>query len=135
MLFALSGAAQAQRAAPAACRAVHTGNFRVPADEKVPKESFVERGPDYQIETAEEGKLKLLYSVKWTDDCTYELRFVKTLQGKRKYELPPDAVLTVHILEVTDTNYKASVTASFSEMEMELTMDILPAKPTAGRRP
>ncbi|MCB2406971.1 hypothetical protein [Hymenobacter lucidus] len=130
-LLAFGGAAQAQQASPAACRTVRTGHFRVPSDDKVSQDSFVERGPDSQIETAEAGKLKLLYSVKWLDDCTYELRFVKTLKGSREYELPPDAVLTVHILEVTDKAYTSSVTSSFSDMKLDLKMDILPGKPIA----
>lgn len=129
-MLALGGAAQAQQAPPAACRTVRTGHFRVPADDKVSEESFVERGPDSQIETAEGGKLRLLYAVRWVDDCTYELRFVKTLQGRRDYELPPEAVLTVHILEVTDKAYTSVVTSSFSDMELDLTMEILAGKPT-----
>ena len=133
MLLTLAGAAHAQQATPSACRAIRSGHFRVPADDKVPSDSYVERQDDYQVETAEGGKIKLLYSVKWTDDCTYELRFVKTLKGNHKYELPPDAVLKVRILEVTDKAYQASVTSSFSPMQMDLTMEILPTAPANAK--
>ncbi len=96
------------------CVKFKTGKFVL--KDPVAGTSYISRNDHFQIETAEGGKKTIKLKIKWLDDCTYVL----TPTGKSNDlppGFPPDAILTVHIIQTTGNTYTIRATLNFAEGE------------------
>jgi hypothetical protein len=85
------------------CKKFHTGTFYVKGQPDV----TIVRDEKFQTETGTDGKYAKM-SVTWTDDCTYELRLVKTNDKANKKAWKKQGMLTVTITECNENSYKFS---------------------------
>lgn len=116
ILFFMIAAANAQ-----SCLSVHTGNFKISNSET--GVTVIARNEKYQIEENLKLNFKIIFSITWTDDCTYELRPVRLIGGDSSLFIK-DAVVTTKITKVKSHGYQAICTTNFSSFKETLIVEM-----------
>jgi hypothetical protein len=117
ILFFVSALVKAQ-----SCLSVHTGNFKI-SDSKTGV-TIIARNEKYQIEENVTQNFKIMFSITWTDDCTYELRPVKCIAGSTSSFLK-GTVVTAKIIQVKSHGYQAVCTTNFSDYKETLIVEMI----------
>lgn len=86
------------------CKSVQLGKFKI-HNEKTGV-TFISRTDNYQIEENKTLDIKMMFTIVWIDDCTYELRPYKLLSGNPRFFIK-DIIITTVITEVKKHGYKA----------------------------
>jgi len=94
------------------CKPVHQGKFKI-SDNKSGV-TVITRNENFQIEENKTLKIKMAFSITWIDDCTYELRPHKVLEGDPSYFIK-DMVITTVIKQVKKYGYQAVCTNNLYE--------------------
>jgi hypothetical protein len=118
MLFAFTSAAQRP-----SCGQVQTGRFKMYTKET--GTTYITRTTDKQTEKNDDIGFEVVFSVKWTDDCTCELRPEKLIKGDPSLMGDGTHVLKMIIKEVTADNYTAEISANFAPVVMNFKIDII----------
>ena len=61
----------------------------------------------------------------WVDECTYELRNKEFIKGPEYLKGPEGGVLRVEILEVKERSMLVSTTSNFSDLKVEVEIEIV----------
>ena len=104
------------------CQPFHTGNFKVTTKET--GTTLIHRENGMQVEENEEMGAKMIFSVDWIDECTYELRPTQVIKGD-KAMLNKNFVITVHITDIKSHSYVAESTGNFFEGIMRLKIEAI----------
>lgn len=108
VLFLLcAGSVFAQTPDASDCKQFHTGTFYV----KNMPNIVITRDAQFQTETDPSTGKYVKLSVTWLDDCTYQLRLVKTNDRKQKKDYKKIGVLTVTITSADENSYHFSATS------------------------
>src|ERR1041385_5034611 len=91
----------AQAPSSSDCKEFHTGTFYV---KDMPNVVIV-RDAQFQTETTPATGKYMKMSITWLDDCTYQLRMVKTNDRQLKKDYKKIGVLTVKITSVDENSY------------------------------
>lgn len=83
------------------CKNFKTGRFKIVADGST---VYIDRTKETQTETVDDGT-KLLLKIKWIDDCTYTLQFVKYFSNPNNMPLDTEMILTVKITNTSKDSY------------------------------
>lgn len=86
------------------CQSVHQGKFKIRSENS--SVTMIARNENYQIEENKTLKIKMAFSITWIDDCTYELRPYKMIEGDPSYFIK-DLVITTAITQVKKYGYQA----------------------------
>jgi hypothetical protein len=105
------------------CKSLHSGRFKVFS--KQSGTTYIERSATEQIETNEDLGYKLILSIKWIDECTYELRPKKLIKGDPSVMGDGKSFMTTHIKNITSKAYTAETSASFSPAIMDFVVEII----------
>ncbi len=112
ILVSLSFSINAQTAA---CKKFRYGTFRMITEGK---SVIVKRYGNMQEETVEGANFpKMVFTVKWLNDCSYEL--TPTATTRKSYpEMPKIATMTATILKTTANSYLCSSVFSFDKTKV-----------------
>jgi hypothetical protein len=97
----------AQAPASSDCKQFHTGTYYV----KNMPNIVITRDAQFQTETNPETGKSVKMSITWLDDCTYQLRFVKSNDRQQKKDYKKIGVLTVRITSVDENSYHFAATS------------------------
>lgn len=106
-LFIASSHLFSQEPTASECKQFRTGTFYVKSMPNV----VITRDENFQVETDPVSGKYVKMSVKWTSDCTYELRLVKTNKREDKKMWKKMKVLVVTITATDEKSYKFSATS------------------------
>lgn len=98
------------------CASVEDGHFLVVAETG---NTEIHRKGSKQYEYGRSSGLKLVFKVKWLDECTYELKLKKVVENPKKLPIPTDMVVTSTIVEVTNDYYKVETTSNLFDEVLE----------------
>lgn len=82
--------------------------------------TIIERTKNTQTETNKTMNLKTSYDLVWINDCRYELRNRKVLEGTSKFVMQPTDVITVEIIKIEGTKLLVKITSNFSDKIAEV---------------
>ena len=99
------------------CYKFKTGKFEIHSTRHGTTEIVRKRSK--QVEYSEAAQLKLVYKVKWLDDCTYTLVLKKILQNPHDILLSKEVVLTVKIVQTKENSYWHKTTSNLSDYVLE----------------
>jgi hypothetical protein len=85
------------------CQKFRDGHFVL--EDQANGNTYITRKGKSQIELQDYTKLKMEFTVKWLDDCTYSLKVKKVIENPRNLKIPTDLVVLVKILETTEKTY------------------------------
>lgn len=94
---------------PFDCGKFREGKFRI-ADANAGGITIIERKGNYQTESNEGLKIIIRLTVKWLDNCSYELKFDKILRNDNKIDIPR-ITMQVKITETSDDGYVQETTS------------------------
>ncbi len=100
------------------CKKMQVGKFELTS--KTSGTTIIERTKNTQTETNETMNLKTSYDLVWINECRYELRNRKVLEGTSKFVMQPTDVITVEIIKIEDTKLLVKVTSNFSDKVAEV---------------
>lgn len=106
-----------------ACKSLHIGSFKVFTKES--GTTYIKRTPTQQFETNDDLGYKIIFSIKWIDQCTYELRPQKLLKGNPLIMGNGKDYVRTRIKDITSTGYTAETSSSFSEAIVDFTVEIV----------
>lgn len=86
------------------CKSVQQGKFKIRDNNS--SITVITRNENYQIEENKTLKIKMAFDINWIDDCTYELRPYKMLEGDPSYFVK-EMVITTVIKQVKKYGYEA----------------------------
>lgn len=72
--------------------------------------------------------LKLVYQVRWVDECTYQLYDRKVTHGQADATMAPADTLTVHITDTWQYGYAYSCTSTSGDQEVIGTVEMVMPK-------
>jgi len=103
------------------CNSIKNGEFEIFHSDVngIMTTTSIERNDSTQIETNYQSGVKLKFSVKWLDECTYQLFWVETISDKYELQYPEDMILTVEILDITDEYYLQKSSSNLYDEEFE----------------
>ena len=101
------------------CSKFKDGKFKIIDNEIT---SIIERTGTKQIEYAEEGKVKFELKVKWLNECSYTLEFVKFLENPNNIQFPKGMILTTEIIETKENSYIQKSSSNLFDMVLESEM-------------
>jgi hypothetical protein len=99
------------------CQEFKTGTYTI-KDRKFDKVYTINRKEGLQTESDNEGTV-CQFTVNWVNDCTYELRFDKTISSKEPVTYPEGFVITTKITKKTRNGYKFETSSNLSPMIMK----------------
>jgi len=100
------------------CMEVHLGKFSY-SDEQFGTTN-IERTKRLQIEENTTLGYKIIFRVKWLDDCTYQGKLKKVVKGDMKGIMKKGDTLTTHITNVNAKSYTSVTTSNFSDLELKV---------------
>ena len=106
----LAGCFMAAAAQPFDCSKFREGRYRI-ADANAGGITIIERKGNYQTESNEGLKLIIGLTLRWIDNCSYELKFDKILRNDNKIDIPKMTML-VKITETRENGYTQETTSS-----------------------
>ncbi len=119
LLFACQG--KAQKADN--CKQVQIGNFELTAE--ISGTTYISRTAKHQVERNPQHGYEAKFEVVWVDEGTYELRNKELIKGPEQLKGPEGGVLRVEILEVKENTILVSTTSNFSDLKVEVEMEIV----------
>jgi hypothetical protein len=105
------------------CKSLHHGVSKLIS--KTSGITIITRTKDIQIEENEGLGFKIIYSVIWVDDCTFELRPLELVKGEKKYFGETSDIITVKIIERKRNSYLVRTTVNYTDMVLEREILIL----------
>lgn len=102
------------------CSKYKNGKFKIVTHNVIT--SIIERTETKQIESSGDGKTIFELKVKWLNECTYSLEFVKFLENPNNIEFPKGLVLTVEIIETKNNSYIQKSSSNLFDMVLESEM-------------
>jgi hypothetical protein len=105
------------------CKSLHTGTFKVYT--KASGTTLIKRSSKIQIEKNDDLGIEMIFSVRWVNSCTYELRPLKIISGNPNLLGNGKRVLTTKIKDITNSSYVAETSANFIPDVIELKVEIL----------
>lgn len=105
------------------CKSLQTGLFKISSEEL--GTTFIKRTKKEQLEKNDYLGYEVIFSIKWIDDCTYELRPKKLIKGDPAIMGDGTAYVKTKIKEIKETTYVAETTASFNEGKIDFTVEIV----------
>lgn len=105
------------------CESLHTGSFKVFTKES--GTTIIERTEKEQLEKNDDLGYEVIFSIKWIDNCTYELRPKKLIKGDSSIMGDGTFFVKTKIKEITDTGYAAETTASFGDGKVDFLVEII----------
>lgn len=105
------------------CKSLHTGLFKVTTQDA--GTTYIKRTKTEQHEKNSDLGYEIIFSVKWIDDCTYELRPKKLIKGDPSIMGDGTNVVKTKIKDIADKSYVAETTANFSAVKMDFTVEIV----------
>ena len=104
------------------CNTLHVGKFKLKSETG---STFITRSAKKQVEENADIGVVAIYNVKWINECTYELRLEKIIQGDSTIVGKKTDVITVHIKKITSSSYTVVTTSNFTNKELEREIEIL----------
>ncbi|UUC44163.1 hypothetical protein [Flavobacterium cerinum] len=96
------------------CKKFHVGKFRHVSD--VSGTTQIVRTKNTQTEVNEKLKVKVVYDIRWIDDCTYEISNRRIISEKNKTDKDEmNFILNVKILRSEGNKVFVSYTSNFSD--------------------
>lgn len=89
------------------CKNFKTGKFKITANGST---VTIDRTKETQTETVDDGT-KIILKIKWIDDCTYTLQFVKYASNPNNLPLDTEMILTVKITSTSKESYFQETTS------------------------
>jgi virulence-associated protein VapD len=89
------------------CKNFKTGKFKITANGST---VYIDRTKETQIETVDDGT-RIILKIKWIDDCTYTLQFVKYASNPNNMPLDTEMILTVKITSISKESYFQETTS------------------------
>jgi len=105
------------------CQSVHEGTFRIV--DSLSGTTILKRTKDLQIEENAEMGIKMIFDIKWINDCTYELRPKEVVKGDPAMMGKKGDAMTVTITEIKAHSYVSVTTANFADFVMKKEIEIL----------
>ena len=104
------------------CISLHKGKFKI-SDSKSGV-TIITRDEKHQIEENQSLNIKIIFSINWIDNCTYELRPQKIIEGGSSY-LREGAVITTVITKIKSHGYKAICSTNLSSVKETFIVEII----------
>ena len=104
------------------CKSLRTGRFKLIFLNGI---TIIERRLDEQTETDIKRDIKVVYKIRWVNDCIYQLFNSKVYKGGQIYKMKENDTMTVSIVEVNKKNYTVVTTSNFSDLKDEENLQIL----------
>lgn len=89
------------------CKNFRTGKFKITANGST---VIIDRTKETQTETVDDGT-KIILKIKWIDDCTYTLQFVRYASNPNNMPLDTEMILTVKITSTSKESYFQETTS------------------------
>ena len=105
------------------CKLIHEGTFRLV--DSLAGTTIIKRTKDFQIEENSNMGVKMIFDIKWIDDCTYELRPKEVVKGDPALMGKKGDFMTTHVKEIKANSYICVTTANFADLIMEREVEIL----------
>lgn len=105
------------------CKSLQQGSFKIVSKET--GTTFIKRTDKEQIEKNETLGYEVIFSIKWLDECTYELRPKKLIKGDPSIMGDGTHFVKTKIKEISNKTYVAETTASFSDQTVDFVVDIV----------
>ncbi len=105
------------------CMSLHEGTFKVITKET--GTTFISRSTKYQTEENSFLKYKVIFDITWVDDCTYELRPKRIIEGDPAIMGSGKNVLRTRIKSITNKSYTAETSANFSLGTTDFKVEII----------
>ena len=106
-----------------ACKSVQKGAFKIFTKET--GTTFIRRTAKEQVEKNDDLGYEVIFSIRWIDECTYELRPKKLIRGDPAIMGDGSQFVRTRIRDITETGYVAETTSSFSDATMNFTVEIV----------
>lgn len=106
------------------CKSVRLGKFESTSQSGI--KTIIERTENTQFESIESMKLKSAYDLVWINDCTYELRNRRVLEGTSKFVMQPKDIIKVEITSVEAEKQMVKISSNFNEKIIEVAIYKIP---------
>lgn len=103
------------------CKKMQVGKFELVS--KTSGTTIIERTKNTQTETNETMQIKTSYDLVWINECSYELRNRKVVEGNSKFVMKPTDVVTVEIIKIEGTKLTVKITSNFSDKVAEVEIE------------
>ncbi len=104
------------------CKSLHQGKFKVTTKES--GTTIITRKNNLQTEENAELGAKIIFTIDWITQCSYELRPKQVIQGDSSI-LHQGIVLKVMIKEIKNNKYIAETTSNFSDAKIDFEVEII----------
>ena len=105
------------------CKLIHEGKFRIV--DSLSGITIITRTKDFQVEENSGMGVKMIFDIKWIDDCTYELRPKEVVKGNQALVGNKGDFMTTHVKEVKINSYICVTTANFADFIKEWEVEML----------
>lgn len=105
------------------CSTVKTGEFKL--ESKHTGTTLIRRTATKQIEHNQKLDVKVHYSLKWLDECRYQMFDAQIHKGDDVIEGRKTDTTTVTITDIQATFYTATTNSTFMGLSTEVKVDIL----------
>ena len=105
------------------CKLIHEGKFRIV--DSLSGITIITRTKDFQVEENSGMGVKMIFDIKWIDDCTYELRPKEVVKGDQALMGNKGDFMTTHVKEVKTNSYIGVTTANFADFIKEWEVEML----------
>lgn len=99
------------------CKKMQVGKFELVS--KTSGTTIIERTKNKQTETNETMNLKTSYDLVWINECSYELRNRKVIEGTSKFVMKPTDVIHIEIIKIKDTKLTVKISSNFNDKVVE----------------
>lgn len=100
------------------CEKFKFGNYVIP--DSTIGNTLLQREGNKQFEYVEKLGVRLLYKVKWLDECTYTLQRKKIIENPTNIEFPKNLIVKVEILETREKSYLARISTNLYDLVLEV---------------
>jgi hypothetical protein len=101
------------------CSLIKNGKFKIDSqlNDSTLTTTFIERIDNVQYETNDQFGVEYRFRVVWISECTYQLKWEKTIRDDNNFNYPENEILTVEIIEVHEKFYTQVTTSSLHDFE------------------
>lgn len=118
-LFTLTCFAQKQEPN---CNLFHVGNFKIYS--QASGTTYIKRTATEQTEINEPAGFEVIFSIKWIDECNYELRVKKVIKGDPKFLGDRNNYIRNRIKNITEKGYVAEVSSNVFKGTMDIMVEL-----------
>ena len=104
------------------CKSLREGKFKVTTKET--GTTIITRKNNLQIEENADMKVNIVFNIRWTSDCSYELSPKQVIQGDSSI-LQQGRVVKVQIIGFRNNKYLAHSTSNFSDKTVDFEVEVL----------